>query len=254
MTKELTQQEKLSLLKKNTNLFGKFGLKFTDFFRMGNRVKCVYEVYGNSHINTSNEISWMLGIWDGKSQPFVGSKKDEVCGYWRNNHDLLKISVKIGMLSPELAEKIKKGHKLTVEEAELIQANVKSDRKTVPSEVTENTIGISTDDEEFNEGELKQVTTNRYERNREAREKCVLLKGCRCVVCGFDFKETYGEIGEGFIHVHHVTPISYKGKDYTLDIANDLVPVCPNCHAMMHRKNPPLTATELKDILLTNKK
>ena len=74
------------------------------------------------------------------------------------------------------------------------------------------------------------------------------------MVCGIDFKETYGEIGEGFIHVHHVTPISSKGKDYTLDIANDLIPVCPNCHAMMHRRNPPLTVTELKDILLTNKK
>lgn len=256
MADELTPQEKLASLKEKTKQFGKYGLVFTDAFRMGgkNRIKYVYEVNGSTHTNTSNEIAWMLGVWDGKSIPFASSKKkDEVCGYWRNNHDLLQISVEIGMLPPELADRIKKGGKLTQEEAELVQANVKSKKIVVPTETLDNEDGLSAYDKEFNEGELRQVMTNRYERNHEAREKCIALKGRRCAVCGIDFKETYGEIGEGFIHVHHVTPISSKGKDYKLDIDNDLVPVCPNCHAMMHRRNPPFSVAELKEIILTNK-
>lgn len=253
MSKELTPQEKSALLKEKTKQFSNFGFIFTDVFPEKTRKRYSYEVNGNTYKNTINEIQWMLGIWDNKRNTFVAERND-VCREWRNNPDLLRISVEIGMLSPELAEKIRKGGKLTIEEAELIQENVKSKKMVPHVEKSDNIIGFSSDDEEFNEGELKHVTTNRYERNREAREKCIALKGCRCAVCGIDFKETYGEIGEGFIHVHHVMPISSKGKDYKLNIENDLVPVCPNCHAMMHRNNPPFTVVELKEILLTNKK
>lgn len=253
MPDEITPQEKITLLKEKTRLFGKFGLVFTDVFPEKTRKRYSYEVNGNSYMNTINEIQWMLGIWDNKRNTFV-EERNNVCRDWRNNPDLLQISVEIGMLSPELAEKIKKGGRLTQEEAELVQANIKTKKNVAPIETLDNEDGFSADDKEFNEGELKQVTTNRYERNREAREKCIALKGCRCAVCGIDFKETYGEIGDGFIHVHHVTPISSKGKDYKLDIDNDLVPVCPNCHAMMHRKNPPFSVAELKEIIITNKK
>ncbi len=253
---KMNADERSAHLNAMTKKYSAYGLTFTNVdTSQKSHMKYTYIVNGNQYINTENEITWMLGIWDGKSIPFASrKKKDEVCGYWRSNHDLLQISVEIGMLSPEIAEKIKKGSKLTHEEAELVQANVKSKKNVVPTETLDNVDGFSEDDKEFNEGELRQVTTNRYERNREAREKCIELKGCKCEVCGIDFKETYGEIGEGFIHVHHVTPISSKGKDYKLDIDNDLVPVCPNCHAMMHRKNPPFSVEELKKIILTNKK
>lgn len=56
----------------------------------------------------------------------------------------------------------------------------------------------------------------------------------------------YGEIGNGFIHVHHLVPLSAIKENYHLDPINDLIPVCPNCHAMLHRQNPPLTPEELK--------
>ena len=69
------------------------------------------------------------------------------------------------------------------------------------------------------------------------------------MVCGKDFEEQYGSIGKGFIHVHHLTPISSIGKEYKLNIDKDLVPVCPNCHYMLHRKDPPYTPEELKEIL-----
>lgn len=101
----------------------------------------------------------------------------------------------------------------------------------------------------YNEGAVMQVTVNRYERNREARDRCIEARGCKCAVCGADFEQTYGDIGKGFIHVHHLIPISSIGEDYVIDPINHLVPVCPNCHNMLHRKEPPYTPEELKEII-----
>ena len=105
------------------------------------------------------------------------------------------------------------------------------------------------DDEKLYEGALVTVKANKYERNQKARRECVAKKGYQCFVCGRDFEATYGEIGKNFIHVHHLTPISTIGKEYELNVDTDLVPVCPNCHYMLHRKDPPYTIEELKDIL-----
>lgn len=100
-------------------------------------------------------------------------------------------------------------------------------------------------EKELKEGYVSQVLVNRYERNAEARKKCIALKGYRCAVCGIDFEKEYGEIGRNFIHVHHIIPISSIGKDYQIDYKKDLIPVCPNCHAMLHRHDPPFTVDEL---------
>ena len=105
------------------------------------------------------------------------------------------------------------------------------------------------DDEKLYEGALMKVNVNKYERNQKARKECVAKKGHQCLVCGRDFEATYGEIGKNFIHVHHLTPISTIGQEYELNVDTDLAPVCPNCHYMLHRKNPPYTIEELKDIL-----
>lgn len=110
------------------------------------------------------------------------------------------------------------------------------------------------DEKDLYEGALVQVNANRYERNRYARKKCIELKGSKCLVCGKDFEETYGEIGKGFIHVHHIVPISSIGKEYKLDPVKDLVPVCPNCHYMLHRKPDGVyTIEELKAIIKKKK-
>jgi 5-methylcytosine-specific restriction enzyme A len=55
-----------------------------------------------------------------------------------------------------------------------------------------------------------------------------------------------GDIGKGFIHVHHLTQLSDIGQGYEVDPVKDLRPVCPNCHAMLHKKNPPYTIDEIK--------
>ena len=106
------------------------------------------------------------------------------------------------------------------------------------------------DDEELYEGAVVKVLANKYERNQKARKECVAKKGYKCSVCGLDFEETYGEQGKDFIHVHHVVPISSIGKEYKLNVDTDLVPVCPNCHYMLHRANPPYTVHQLKEYLI----
>ena len=86
------------------------------------------------------------------------------------------------------------------------------------------------------EGLRKSVYVNVYERSSEARKKCIQIKGTTCVICGFDFEKIYGDLGKGFIHVHHIVPMSSTNGTYVVNPDTDLIPVCPNCHAMLHRK------------------
>lgn len=94
------------------------------------------------------------------------------------------------------------------------------------------------------EGAQRQITTNRYERKPHLRFKCLAHAiesdngRLACKVCDLDFAETYGTIGEGFIHVHHLSPLGGHQREQLVDPKTDLVPVCPNCHAMLHRGQP----------------
>ena len=139
---------------------------------------------------------------------------------------------------------------IQVEDEQLLRFLL-DEEKQEPTDEPDTTCEVNypADGSSLYEGAVVEVLANRYERNREARERCVAMKGYRCAVCGMDFVETYGDIGRDFIHVHHTTPISIIGKEYKLDVERDLVPVCPNCHYMLHRKNPPYTVEELRDIL-----
>jgi 5-methylcytosine-specific restriction protein A len=96
------------------------------------------------------------------------------------------------------------------------------------------------------EGGASQILQTRYERNQHARTACLEMYGYSCSICKFDFEERFGDLGRGFIHVHHLTQLSTVGNRYEVNPVKDLRPVCPNCHAMLHRKNPPLTIEELK--------
>lgn len=104
-------------------------------------------------------------------------------------------------------------------------------------------------EEIHSEGAMKLVTVNAYERSRSARDACITHFGDNCRVCRMSFRDRYGDIGEGFIHVHHLKSIASIGEQYVVDPVNDLIPICPNCHAMLHRRNPPLTVGELSLML-----
>jgi 5-methylcytosine-specific restriction protein A len=100
--------------------------------------------------------------------------------------------------------------------------------------------------EYYFEGASKKVSVNVYERNAEARAKCIKHYGYACAVCSFNFKIFYGAIGENYIHVHHIIPLSEIKQEYQLDPVKDLIPVCPNCHAIIHKTQPALTVEQLK--------
>jgi 5-methylcytosine-specific restriction protein A len=102
----------------------------------------------------------------------------------------------------------------------------------------------------FVEGAVRTVTVNVYERDPAARRLCLAHYGTRCSACNVDLGEVYGELGHGFIHVHHVRELSSVGGEYDVDPVKDLRPLCPNCHAIAHRVSPALTVEQLKDLLV----
>lgn len=51
-----------------------------------------------------------------------------------------------------------------------------------------------------------------------------------------NFKDKYGEVGEGYIQIHHVKPLYSLDEEIIIDPLTDLVPICPNCHSIIHRK------------------
>ena len=98
------------------------------------------------------------------------------------------------------------------------------------------------------EGNPYNLTITKYERNQHARNECLNHYGYLCQVCKIDFEKVYGQIGKEFIHVHHLNTISSIGEAYEIDPIKDLIPLCPNCHSMAHRKKIPYTIDELKEV------
>lgn len=92
----------------------------------------------------------------------------------------------------------------------------------------------------------------RYERSRVNRAICLDKYGYTCQACGMNFEERYGLLGKEFIHVHHIIPVSELGENYALDPLTELVPLCPNCHAMVHRVDPPMPIEQLRLIISEN--
>lgn len=100
------------------------------------------------------------------------------------------------------------------------------------------------------EGAVKVIRVNAYERNPVARRRCIEHYGAICSACGFDFSTVYGAVAAGVIHVHHLRPISEcGGDDYEVDPISELRPVCPNCHVVLHRRQPPLSIEDLQVVL-----
>lgn len=144
-------------------------------------------------------------------------------------------SVKIEGFEPKLTEKSLKRVSGNWYASDGLMANL------LPEEVEE--------PEQFIEGASRVVAVNTYERNADARAECIKHHGYKCAVCKFDFSAFYGSIGEKYIHVHHIIPLSEIGKEYILNPIKDLIPVCPNCHAIIHRTRPAITVEQLRNHL-----
>lgn len=107
--------------------------------------------------------------------------------------------------------------------------NTKANSDIYPDEV----------DSSLSEGTKTKVYVNKFERNQKARKLCLEHYGYNCQTCSFNFEKTYGEIGKDSMHVHHIIPISKIRINYQVHPINDLIPVCPNCHLILHKKNAP---------------
>lgn len=176
-------------------------------------------------------------LWHGKSKSHIGQKsiinltaaESEVFVFYRSNdRDPFTFA---GLGKPETVK--------NTQPVEVLWSFTNIEESVrLPEEVSEQ--------ETFTEGAVKTITINAYERDPEARQKCVDHYGYVCVVCSFEFEKIYGELGKSFIHVHHLKPLGEIGEAYEVDPVKDLRPVCPNCHAMLHRKKTALSIEELK--------
>jgi len=135
---------------------------------------------------------------------------------------------------------------LAVAQRRLDEAPLSASPVTRPSELFPEELS---DEEELVEGTCRRISVNAYERNPKARAACLKHYGAVCQVCGMDFISKYGEVGEGFMHVHHKRPIAMLKANYTVNPLKDLVPVCPNCHAMLHRREPPFDVEQLRALV-----
>ena len=107
--------------------------------------------------------------------------------------------------------------------------------------------------QKLTEGTLINVHYGKYERSQKARKRCLQHYGYKCQLCGVNYVEKYGEeIGKCLIEVHHLDPIhGFQGKKHTIDPIKDLVPVCSNCHSILHSKSAdtPYTLEEARALI-----
>lgn len=119
----------------------------------------------------------------------------------------------------------------------------------------ENAVIIENDEEKngFPEGGIVERMHLHRERNTRvinlAKERYKRTHGkLFCEICGFDFTEKYGILGEDFIECHHTIAVSAMSPKHQTK-QEDIALVCANCHRMLHRKRPWLSIGELKEIL-----
>ncbi|MEH7483963.1 HNH endonuclease [Neobacillus drentensis] len=155
----------------------------------------------------------------------------------------------------EFKNSVVSGKGITEKEANLITEYGFSTIGDVIRKFTEGErIGFTEDDEGFPEGKIKLMQHLVRERNPEviklAKERFIQLHGkLFCEVCNFDFREHYGDIGEGYIEGHHTKPVSEMGEGEETKV-DDIALVCSNCHRMLHRKRPWLSINQLKELLV----
>ena len=99
------------------------------------------------------------------------------------------------------------------------------------------------------EGAVLERRVNRYERDPELREEAIRIHGVNCFGCGINMKEMYG-LSKDFIHIHHLKPLSTV-RGGRVSPEEDLRPLCPNCHAVVHLepKTPPVPIAKLKGMI-----
>lgn len=96
------------------------------------------------------------------------------------------------------------------------------------------------------EGRISDVTLRRRERSLEARAACLAAYGFSCYVCGLNLRTQYVGLATEVIHVHHEEPLAGALGEREFDPVATMKPVCPNCHAVIHTREPPYSINEVK--------
>ena len=110
-------------------------------------------------------------------------------------------------------------------------------------------VKIESESQILTEGKEKTRIQTYYERNSKLRKEALRIHGTQCKVCGFIFAEKYGKLGEGYIEIHHLKLHSSVKGERDIDPRVDLMPVCSNCHRMIHKPDEMLNIDELKKII-----
>jgi 5-methylcytosine-specific restriction enzyme A len=95
----------------------------------------------------------------------------------------------------------------------------------------------------------------KQERNHAAALLAKQHHGFRCQACAFEFRETYGPLGDGFIEAHHLRPLASlkEGTSGVYDVAKDFAVLCSNCHRMIHRTQDPSDLRGFRALLAQQK-
>ena len=121
---------------------------------------------------------------------------------------------------------------------ELFKKKRSSDDKPKATDTAEPAKLLASPFREEAEGERKHIVkeTEVVRRNPQLRQQCIERYGYQCQCCGMNFAELYGEeLGANFIEVHHLKPIStYEEDGIPENFLENLVPLCSNCHSMIH--------------------
>lgn len=188
----------------------------------------------NDHFITNNEIAHKSGL-----------NIDSVINYvnWLCSHNVIK----------QDRRSILAGHNINDTEAFFYTCDSPNGRALIDiilESVTENDFQDTPDVVSSREGGRHYVVASRIERSSRNRAEAIRLHGYKCQVCGFDFEETYGELGRNYIEVHHVNPLAEQNGEHLVNPETDLVCLCANCHRMIHKNgNQVLSVAELKALL-----
>ena len=203
----------------------------------------VKDILIDDYLNTHHVPLWKVTIVDGQfkvasggSHSDLAKRKSDVRDYYfddpKNFDEILR--------NPQEVYELRR---LRFEEKDSIQKTL------IESEVEK---------AQYKEGRRFEILTNRYQRNASVRRDCIQRFGAVCRVCGFDFEEYFGALAfsrknEKFIHVHHLEQLANTETEHEVR-PEDLLPVCPNCHAMLHQTEPPTTPEFAREILKKNGK
>ncbi|MBI4314548.1 MAG: HNH endonuclease [Chloroflexi bacterium] len=106
----------------------------------------------------------------------------------------------------------------------------------------------------YQEGGVKEITVELIRRNPLLRTRAIAAYGYTCIVCGFNFEQQYGDLGVGYVEVHHLRPLSARKTTHTASV-NDVKVVCANCHRILHRNGRnPLPIETLREAVLKQKR